>query len=371
MLRFALRLAPVALAALALLTSSPAVADNYTITDLGTLSSSYLYNWTWQQTINNQGVVAAYANNGDQPGNIPDPNAFDGDASYLWKDGTITPLPGLPGATDTIAFSLNGLGRVVGRSTVPGTPNYPVLWVNGVIQALPELSGDNKGGALMINDRGWAVGYSASTVTGIRRAAIWDTWYKNRVTVSQLPPLPGGGMEDEALGINAKGQAVGFSGPAGGLEHATLWDQGTVTDLGTLGGTWGDAYAINNRGLIVGQSATATVSGGPDAFLWANGMMIDLGVYSGDVYSGALSINYKGQIVGYSVANYTDLVPTHALLWENGAMINLQTRIPATSGWTLLSASGINDSGQINGIGLHNGQYHNFVLTPVSHGHGG
>jgi probable HAF family extracellular repeat protein len=372
MLRFTLRLAPVvALATLALATSRPAAAENYVITDLGTLPG-YLYNWTWQQTINNRGEIAAYANNGDQPGNILDPNAFAGDASYLWKNGAITPLPGLPGATDTITFSLNDYGRVVGRSTVPGRPNYPVLWVNGVIQALPELPGDNKGGALMINNRSWAVGYSQNTATGIRRAVLWDTWYTNRVTLIQLPALPGGGGWDEALGINQEGQMVGFSGPASGLEHATLWDKGKAMDLGTLGGAWGDGYAINNWGQVVGQAATATASGGPDAFLWDKGVMHDLGTYGSDVTSLALAINYKGQIVGSSSANLTDAVSSHALLWENGKMINLQTKVSATSGWTLLGASGINNNGQIVGIGLHNGQYRNFLLTPTSLlGHGG
>jgi probable HAF family extracellular repeat protein len=83
------------------------------------------------------------------------------------------------------------------------------------------------------------------------------------------------------------------------------------------------------------------------------------------VTSLALSINNKGQIVGWSAASLTDILPSHALLWEHGEMINLQTRISARSGGTLLAASGINDRGQIDGIGLHNGEYRNFLLTPI------
>jgi len=337
--------------ALALIASRPAAADSYTVTDLGLLPGT-ANSWVWQQTINNDGVVAVYANS------IADPNAFTGDSSYLWQNGQITPLPGLPGATDTIAFALNNHGQVVGRSTVPGAPNHPVLWDQGVIQMLDELPGDNKGAALGINDHGQVVGYSASTATGIRTAVIW---YKG--TLSQLPSLPGGGGFDEALGINEKGQIVGLSGPGGGLDHITLWDHGVAIDLGTLGGDFGEAVAINNKGEICGTSTTAI--GGPDPFLWEDGVITDLGVLAGDVDGVAYDINNRGQVVGYSESNPSDLTTGHALLWENGGMISLQTMISTDSGWTLLQALGINNRGQIVGFGIHDGQYRAFLLTPV------
>jgi hypothetical protein len=87
MQRFTTRLALAALVALALSTPRLAAAGGYTITDLGT-RPGYVNSWTWQQSINNDGVVAAYANNT----NPADPNAFVGDISFLWKNGTITPL---------------------------------------------------------------------------------------------------------------------------------------------------------------------------------------------------------------------------------------------------------------------------------------
>jgi hypothetical protein len=45
-------------------------------------------------------------------------------------------------------------------------------------------------------------------------------------------------------------------------------------------------------------------------------------------------------------------------------MTDLGTKIPANSGWTLLVAGGINNGGQINGWGIHNGNYRAFLLTP-------
>src|SRR5205814_5598856 len=109
------------LAGLALVGPRPAAADGYTITDLGVLPGK-ANSWVWQQTINNAGVIAAYANN------IPDPNAFFTDDSYLWQNGTITPLPGLPGATATIALGINNKGQVVGNSRQEGGYSHAVLW---------------------------------------------------------------------------------------------------------------------------------------------------------------------------------------------------------------------------------------------------
>jgi len=49
----------------------------------------------------------------------------------------------------------------------------------------------------------------------------------------------------------------------------------TITDLGTLGGSFSEAHDVNERGQVVGESTTA--SGEFHAFLWEKGTMIDLG----------------------------------------------------------------------------------------------
>ena len=349
-------LAAAATAALALFTA-PQLANaqnRYKITDLGTVPGT-AYSWTWQQVINEQGVVAAYSNN------ILNPNAFATDVSFLWYDGRTLLLPGLPGAVDTIAFGLNNCGQVVGRSTPAAESSRAVLWDSGVIHQLNELPGDDKSGALLINDAGRAVGYSEYTVTGVRRAV---TWYKG--IVNQLPPLPGGGGYDEALGINSEGKAIGWSGTEAGYgvsEHIALWDRQGVHDLGQLGGGWGDGYSINNKDQATGISGN--VLGLPDAFLWDNGNLVDLGALPGDVGSVGLDINDKGQIVGQSNITSPDFNGTRAFLWENGQMTDLQTKIPAGSGWTLLAAGGDQQPrGQIVGIGIHNGLYRDYVMTP-------
>ena len=54
-----------------------------------------------------------------------------------------------------------------------------------------------------------------------------------------------------------------------------------------------------------------------------------------------------------------------AFLFDAGRLKDLNDLISAASGWTLESAHGINDRGQIVGMGLHRGQRRAFLLTPM------
>jgi probable HAF family extracellular repeat protein len=84
-----------------------------------------------------------------------------------------------------------------------------------------------------------------------------------------------------------------------------------MTDLGTLGGTHSIAKSINDRGQIVGSSLTTPGSDQEHAFLYFNGKMTDLGTLPGMTYSYAYGINNNGQTVGYSRSLYQE----HAFLY--------------------------------------------------------
>ena len=72
----------------------------------------------------------------------------------------------------------------------------------------------------------------------------------------------------------------------------------TAIDLGTLGGTFSFATAVNESGQVVGNSTTAR--SGFHAFSWTqSGGMVDLGTLGGGG-STAADVNGRGQVVGDS-----------------------------------------------------------------------
>jgi probable HAF family extracellular repeat protein len=142
--------------------------------------------------------------------------------------------------------------------------------------------------------------------------------------------------------------------------HAFFYNNGTMTDLGTLpGGTSSAGAAINNFNEIAGFSSTA--SGVQDAVVFDRGSILDIGALNGQNSVG-LAINNKGIVVGEGAAD--------AFIWSGlgQPLTDLNTLINPSSGWHLSEATGINDAGQITGTGSINGQTHAFLLTPVIQG---
>jgi probable HAF family extracellular repeat protein len=94
--------------------------------------------------------------------------------------------------------------------------------------------------------------------------------------------------------------------------------------------------------------------------------MIDLGLPPGFVSAEALAINSAGEIVGVAFS----CCELAAFIYDGSAMHDLNELIPSGSGWTLIEATDINDSGWIVGRGLHNGLARGFLLKPVVAGCG-
>ena len=149
-----------------------------------------------------------------------------------------------------------------------------------------------------------------------------------------------------------------------------IWERNKMTDLGTLGGVHGYASWLNDFGTVVGVAAPPG-DRALRAFVWKHGTISNLGVLPGNGCSGANSINAKGQIVGGSGFNVVDFFADcndpveHAVLWENGKILDLNNFVPPGNDLTLNEAFFINDSGEISGLGtLSDGSQHAFLLIP-------
>ncbi len=158
-----------------------------------------------------------------------------------------------------------------------------------------------------------------------------------------------GGGYSVAFGVNEQGTVVGGSANAQGVVRAFVWQNGVMTDLGTLPGHQGSqAYSINNFDVIVGESETGVND--ESAVLWRKDLNGDWQIENlgtlGGLEAVALRISDGGEIVGYSQVENGG---THAFRWSDGAMSDLGT-LTYTGASAYSSAQGINDAGQAVGF---------------------
>src|SRR5215207_960293 len=132
-------------------------------------------------------------------------------------------------------------------------------------------------------------------------------------------------------------------------------------DVTALDAQWTNSIArdINEPGRIAGQGQSP--GGDPRAFLWEDGQMSDLGVPTGGNLSRARGINDSGEVVGEWRILVNRQQRFNAFLYEDGHMKDLNSLIPTGTGWDLVGAQAINETGQIVGSGTINGETHAFL----------
>jgi probable HAF family extracellular repeat protein len=299
-----------------------------------------------------------------------------GEADTMWgvsravlsdAQGGLTDQGTLPGGWSSVGLGLNAHGDVVGRSQglIPGRGMVNRAFLATESRGPVELGGLTQTGwseARGINDAGLIVGM-ARDAAGLARAVFWEQPGVTRLLDSLVSTGP-----SEAHAVNGAGQVVGVAQAASGVLTAfrTAAGVGTMKDLGSLvprGSS--EARAINDAGAVTGAASSA--GGGMQAFLYTD----ERGMESlhGVLFRGSsigLGINAKQEVVGrLDLAGGT----TSAFYWSRGTgMVDLNSLLDPASGWRLLSATGINNSGQITGFGIREGRVRGFVLSPTGFG---
>lgn len=319
--------------------------------DLGTLPGGTT---SCGQGINNRGTVAGFSATAET-----DPlTGYREIHAARWQDGEILDL-GTLGGNESAANFINNRGQITGYALnaipddftgqffIGATQVHAFLWQHGTMRDLGTLGGPDSAG-YYINQRGEIAGGSftndvpnEATEVPTQHPFLWRNG-----AMLDLGTL--GGTFADSGALNNRGQVVGISNLAGDETfHPFLWDGGVMIDLGTLGGTFGRAEAINDAGTVVGIASLPN-DDGFDAFLWEKGVMTDLGNLG--CTSEGTSINSRGQVVGRS--RLADCATVHPFLWEKGTMYDLNGLIAPGSGLELFETHQINDQGVIAGNAL-------------------
>ena len=326
-------------------TGGAAVVPSYTVTNLGNLGNGTTYGAAINATGQITGVSYLPRVITESPCPKHHTCSFSPEHAFLYGSGGLTDLGTLTGVDGTSAGeAINDAGAVAGYS-VGSTGDDAIVDQNGTMTVIGE------GTATAINDSGLVAG-STNSFTGGEDAFLYTAG-----KMTNLGLIPGeGGIFTAATGINSSGQVTGIGDNAASDERAWLYSNGKMTDIGTLGGPNAAAAAINDSGQIVGFAQTS--SDADHAFLYSAGKMTDLGL---NILPSA--INDAGVIVGQMPAGSA----TVAFVYRAGKFQNLNSLVPAGSGFTLTGAVAVNEAGQIVVDGTNNttGVTNAFLLTPT------
>ena len=322
--------------AASLVPAAPAGAAAYQVIDLGTLGGAS----SGAIDLNDAGAAVGWSRTAN--GQVH---------AVVWRAGRIVDI-GTLGGPGSRATSISNTFAVVGTASVAaGQPQHGFLWranqgaMHNLGIPLPVRIGDT--GAIIGN---------ATTAAGELVAA-----YRSQHGWVRLPLRGFDGSHGED--VNDAGTAVGtlFDDPHGSAPF--VYENGVLTILPSVQtASETSADAINDAGQIAGQTFDPL------------GIVLWDGVSWQPVATPALvepeihDMNDCGQIVG--AHHPVVFFKPHAFLIANGVGVDLNSQIPAGSGWRLGTATAINDAGEIAGVGHHNGRQHAFLLVPTGSGAG-
>ena len=363
----------------------------YTILGLGNYGTDPLgHSSSTAIAVNNAGQVLGSSTVYDSSHTAKGSDAFlysGGPLQHLGSFGTNS--AGVDGDTP---IALNNAGQVTGNAVAYDSAhtrlsNIAFLYSNGALTTLGSFGTDKNGrgvsAAADLNDSGQVAGtstvYDANGVSKGSAAFLWSNGTLQNLGNFGTDPTGFGSSTAKAL--NSSGQVVGSSTvyDVNGVNKgsaAFLYSNGRLTNLGNFGtdnSGKGSSFAvgINDSGLVIGDSDiyvnghyTAT-----DAFLYANGVLNDLGNFgtdpTGHGSSIPVAINAAGQVAGASDkydANGVSL-GRDAFLDTNGILTDLGNFGTDSTGKSFSVATGLNSAGEVIGTSKVYDSAHDFLGT--------
>ncbi|MEN6520175.1 MAG: hypothetical protein ABFD46_03360 [Armatimonadota bacterium] len=210
----------------------------------------------------------------------------------------------------TWAMDINNSGQIVG-SVLNNITSNAVVWSNDA--SGPQLINTGK------TDRD-SLGYkiaNSGMVTGTHTTSAGNNllfqWTAAGGMATELSFPYDGTVKGSKNAVNDIGYAVGDGD--GERSRATLWHGSDATDLGTFGGTWSTADAINNNNLIAGTYGGD--NGAISNFLWSlNGETTFIPINSSFDSCGLFGIadiNDNGVVLGNAELNGVHTVITWSI----------------------------------------------------------
>lgn len=342
MLKQILRKSLVAVATLSALAVPQAVNADFTVTAIDSLGGT-------------QNSATAINNSGQVSGWILFPDGHFESYLYTKSTNSVSSLGSLSGFLSSKATGINEFGNVVGLlcptkgCDEAGNDHAFVYDSTNGLQDLGTGSGIETFAA-DINDSG-AIAGAVQQGDNTYRPAVFT---------------PGSGwqllaLSDNSLArsINNSGKIAGFGNSVGAFTADSI--ASSVQLLASLSGAATvTAWSVNSAGSAVGEFTPAGQTS-RRAYLYSTILgFTSLGSLNASS-SFASSINSSGNVVGTNQGGSGGFGIV-AVLYSNGHVTDLNTLLPAGSGWILTQANAINDNGQIVGDGFFGGQFRAFFL---------
>lgn len=329
---------------------STQIPPAYEITDLGVPANHLMGEAI---SINDKGQVVGYLTEG--------PEQNENYRAFLWENGSFT-LLGIPsGQKYSIAFDINNKGQIAGGSAAVA-PNVSAgwIWESGKFTPIkiPDLpfqtlymnvEGINESGEIV----GIAYGSAGGEVRYFRRS--FEGSYATITTERS-----GGSPVPKRTDINEVGNIVYSPADPNGMNSPRIWRRnGEIVSLLPANDA-SSRPAITEDDFVVGNSYFNETSSGKAAY-WEPGKSREQLFPTSTEPSTVTDTNNGRLIVGYRGFGATSIP---FIVKPGQPSVSLNDRIPANTEWVLLRANGINQKGQIVGVGRRQGQLRGFVLSP-------